>query len=223
MKIFVTSDIHGNSVVIEKIHSFAAQRPDIEYILLCGDITSDYRAFDYEWIQAEQDKEYFDIVTRFKAIGKKVVSIRGNHDTFDLEEDEETYLINNKYPELSNFIGIEYINFHMYGTTRELSEEGIERKLLQLNINKQTILISHIPPYNCLNNNKSGPYKGSVALRNIIKEIQPKMLFFGHVHEGFGVKKLYKTLVFNVACDKNIARGWIVDTSTKKYEKIVLS
>ena len=66
----------------------------------------------------------------------------------------------------------------MYGTTRELSEEGIEHKISQLNINKQTILVSYIPPYNCLNNNKSGPYKGSSALRNIIKEVELRILFF---------------------------------------------
>lgn len=38
-KIFVTSDIHGNKKIIDKIENFLKSRNDINYLIFCGDIT----------------------------------------------------------------------------------------------------------------------------------------------------------------------------------------
>jgi len=51
------------------------------------------------------------------------------------------------------------------------------------------ILISHGPAYGILDKNESGVPSGSKCLDLIIKNIKPKYVLSGHIHESYGVHK----------------------------------
>jgi len=68
------------------------------------------------------------------------------------------------------------------------------------------ILVCHQPPYGSLDKVTSefapshwkGKHAGSRAILNYIKSRQPKYVFCGHIHEGEGMKKIGRTMVYNL-------------------------
>ncbi len=66
--------------------------------------------------------------------------------------------------------------------------------------NKNAVLISHAPPYNCLDKIPSGKHIGSKVLLRAIKKYQPKLVLCGHIHEAKGEAKIGKTKVINLGC-----------------------
>lgn len=222
MKIFVTSDIHGRLSVVHKITEFLRDREDIDYIILCGDITGDYSWECFSDLEEKQYENYRTIRESFKDIKGKLLFIQGNHDVFSIDKDDNNYLPNNNSEELKEFISMEYLNLFMYGTKREGNEQDMKYRLSKIDIENESIIISHIPPFKCLDRDNNGVHYGSKSIREMIKNKKPAYFFCGHVHDGFGFKKLYNTKVFNVACNDSNTRGWIVDLKTEKYSKVIL-
>jgi Icc-related predicted phosphoesterase len=68
------------------------------------------------------------------------------------------------------------------------------------------ILISHQPPYGVLDKVSAkfapkhwqGKHAGSQAILKYLKAKSPKYVFCGHIHEGYGMKKVGKTEVYNL-------------------------
>jgi Icc-related predicted phosphoesterase len=219
MKVFVTSDIHGRFDVLGKIVEFIKEREDVELIILCGDITGDHLYRYFFELEDQQFEDYKKLKEMLRKLNRKVLFIQGNHDVFNVDKEDDYYLPNCKDEALKNFLPIEYLNFSMYGTKREGNEEDMAQRLSKIEIDENSIIVSHLPPYKCLDSNI---YKGSEAIRKIVKDKKPAYFFCGHVHAEFGVKKLYNTYVFNAACDEITTRGWIVELENGKYEKIIL-
>lgn len=222
MNVFVTSDIHGRFHVLNKIVHFLKNRKDIECIILCGDIAGDYEAASFNELENRQYNDYKKIIKILEQLNKKILFILGNHDVFNIDKRDRNYLPYCNIEVFKDFVSIEYINFFMYGMKREGNEEDMTYRLAKLNIHNKSIIISHIPPYKCLDKAKNGVYYGSKAIRNMIKEKKPAYFFCGHVHDAFGFKKLHNTLVFNAACDETTTRGWVVNLETGEYEKVIL-
>ncbi len=64
--------------------------------------------------------------------------------------------------------------------------------------NKNSILISHNPPYGYLDKIHSGKHIGSKILLNAIKKYQPKLVLCGHIHEAKGEGKIGKSKIYNL-------------------------
>lgn len=170
MKVFVTSDIHGRFNVLNKIIEFVKERQDIDCIILCGDITGDH-VFSYFYeLEDKQYEDYKIIKDKLQQLNRKVLFIQGNHDVFTVDKSDITYLPYCKTESFNNFIAIEYVNFLMYGTKREGNEQDMICRLSKLNIDNKSIIISHLPPYKCLDKANNGVYYGSGAIRDMIKE-----------------------------------------------------
>lgn len=222
MKVFVTSDIHGRVDVLSKIVKFVKEREDIECVILCGDITSDYPGATFDELENKQYEDYKKIVEMLRQTNKRVLFILGNHDVFNVDKTDINYLPYNNEAIFNNFVSIEYINFLMYGTKREGNEQDMVYRISKLNIDNKSIIVSHVPPYKCLDKANNGVNFGSQAIRDMIKEKKPTYFFCGHVHHDFGFKKLHNTFVFNAACDEVTTRGWVVNLETVAFEKIIL-
>lgn len=223
MKVFVTSDIHGRFNVLHKIIMFLKERNDIECIILCGDISADHEFYCFTELEDKQYDDYKRIKHMLNQVNIESIFILGNHDVFNVEKGDNDYLPYCDKKILNNFVAIEYTNFTMYGLKREGNEEDMAFRLSKLKIDNKSIIVSHMPPYKCLDKDKNGIYRGSSAIREMIKEKKPAYFFCGHVHDAFGFKKLYNTLVFNAACNENTVRGWVVELETGKYERIILA
>lgn len=72
-------------------------------------------------------------------------------------------------------------------------------------IPKQTdVLITHGPPYGACDtlselSSNPGEHVGCHELRRAIQRVSPKINVCGHIHEGYGVKKIFNTLVANAS------------------------
>ncbi|MBZ9624422.1 metallophosphoesterase [Clostridium sp. FP2] len=222
MKVFITSDIHGRFDLLSKIVEFIRDREDIDCIILCGDITADHVVNSFNELEDRQYQDYKKNMKILHQLNKRVLFILGNHDVFNVDKGDANYLPYCNAEEFNKFVPIEYSNFIMYGTKREGNEQDMVSRILKLNIDNKSIIISHLPPYKCLDKTNNSAYCGSRAIRDMIKVKKPAYFFCGHVHNAFGFRKLYNTFVFNAACDETTARGWIVDLQTAKHEKIIL-
>ncbi len=68
------------------------------------------------------------------------------------------------------------------------------------------ILLTHIPPYNILDEVKSehvpkdwmGKHAGNRKILNYIKKNKPKLVLCGHIHESKGKQKLGRTEIYNL-------------------------
>lgn len=60
------------------------------------------------------------------------------------------------------------------------------------------IVITHCPPFG-INDQVNGISQGCPALRDRIKEIKPKYLIHGHIHEGYGVYQDENTVYINAS------------------------
>lgn len=222
MKIFVTSDIHGRIDVFHKIVNFLKEKEDIESLIICGDITGYQETRIIKEYAKGQYEEYKKMKCLLEYINKKLLFVLGNNDMFEVKKADCSYLPNCNKKEYKNFVAVEYSNL-LFQEPEELEkEDSIKKKVDKLPVDSKSIVISHVPPHNCVDNIQNGMHFGSHALRKLIEEKRPKLFFCGHVHYAYGVEKLYDTLVFNAACDETTTRGWIVDTETLSYEKVVL-
>jgi Icc-related predicted phosphoesterase len=66
---------------------------------------------------------------------------------------------------------------------------------------KTDILITHGPPHGILDKTKFGKLAGCEELLRRVKQVEPKIHVFGHIHEGYGERKIspYKTQFINAS------------------------
>jgi uncharacterized protein len=207
--------------VLKEIYKLHKSVKDIKYFILCGDITGDFDCTSFSELENKQYSNFLEIKGCLREISHiKTLFILGNHDVLKISNDEEMYTPNNCKKDQVNFVPLEYLNFIMYGTRREGDEEDMKYRLQKLNVSEKSIIVAHQPPYKCLDKANNGKHYGSQSIREMIRLKRPALYLCGHVHEGFGVKKLYDTLVVNAACDTSNARGWIIDIETVDHKKV---
>lgn|GEM_PF-5102523 len=87
MKIFTTSDIHGNKNIIHKLVT-AYEESDAEMLLICGDIGGKgYRIYSIKEFGQRQREDYEYLVGELKKCSKPFYCILGNDDWFDVDDD----------------------------------------------------------------------------------------------------------------------------------------
>jgi len=66
------------------------------------------------------------------------------------------------------------------------------------------VLITHGPPYGILDQVVSEQHVGCKDLLNKVKEVQPKLHVFGHIHESYGVVNRFGTKFINVSLTNDL-------------------
>lgn len=185
MKILAFTDYHENETCINEIKKKAEQA---DILICCGDFT----------IGGGEIEKQLLILNK---IGKPVLLIPGNHEEDEPLEEYCEELENITYID-RRAIEIDGLNIFGYGgggfNTRDKELEKILPELKK-HLKEPSIIITHAPPYGTKLDNL--PYFGHVGNKSItklIKEIKPKILLCGHLHEFFGKKqKIGNTLVIN--------------------------
>jgi Icc-related predicted phosphoesterase len=126
---------------------------------------------------------------------KHKILIAGNHDfLFEKNPDLARSLITNAVYLENSAVEIEGIKF--WGSPyspRFLnfafnSKRGAElKKHWDLIPEKTDVLIIHTPPYGILDQTAFGNHVGCKDLTEAIERVQPKVVVFGHIHEGYGM------------------------------------
>lgn len=220
MKIFATSDIHGNKAIMDKLKKIA-EKADL--ILICGDIggknTINKTFLQFSAYQ-KQDVDYLCSVLKDIAISTRF--ILGNDDW--LEYQSKHYLTEPENIAGTPLIPFEYVLITPFNTNREVNENKLNYELHKLTADHNSIIVAHTPPIGAGDILYNGSHCGSRAVRNWIEEVQPKIWLCGHIHENNSVTVIGETYVFNCACwyQDDILKGWLIDTDTMDYEEIRL-
>ena len=201
MRIVCASDLHGNLPDI----------PSCDILLIAGDVcpaTDHSLDFQQYWLETNFKYWLRDIDARFK------VFIFGNHDFIGEKRPGTVKKIfeNMKNVAYLQDSSVEFEDLNIYGTPWQpfffdwafnLYENDLEKKWALIPKNTD-ILIVHGPPhtygdYAPRPRGKGGEHTGSPSLLEKIKEIEPKLVVFGHIHEGRGEWDLGKTKLANVS------------------------
>ncbi|MDI6736536.1 MAG: metallophosphoesterase [bacterium] len=188
MRLLALTDIHSERKVIAKLQRILEEKWD--WVLIAGDLTN---SGDVHFVE-----DLLEIVPA------QTLTIHGNMDTIEVMKllEDKGISIHNKRKEIGeyNVVGIGGSNITPFHTPTEYPEDKIESGLDRLQIDSQTILLSHAPPFNSgLDTVGGGISAGSHAIRKIIEAKQPCLNICGHIHEQEGKAMLGKTLVVKLA------------------------
>jgi len=197
MKIFATSDIHGNKTIVSSlVEAYSASDADI--LLICGDVGGKrHGAQTLGKCRQLQLKDYTFLVSQLQSCGKPFHCVLGNDDWFEVSD---SYCLTTGQ-RINNIVAFDYINLTPFNTNREANEKKISYELEKLQLINESIIIAHCPPYEAQDKITQGDNVGSKSIRKCIESQQPRIWFCGHIHEDFGVTKIGQTLVVNCASD----------------------
>jgi len=184
MLITIISDTHTKHHHIPKEHL-----PGGDMIIHCGDISSrGYR---------EEVRLFLEWFTDLDSYTHKVF-IAGNHDFFFEDNPIQSKELVQEYPNIiylqDNMVEIEGVKIYgspwqpeFYNWAFNLPRNGDKLKekwkAIPENID---ILITHGPPFGCLDKTIQGQSVGCEILTEEIKRINPIIHCFGHIHYAYG-------------------------------------
>jgi uncharacterized protein len=188
MRIEIFSDIHGDTLALERV-----MKVEADHYICAGDLANWGRKLE----------ECGEILRPF---GERVHLIPGNHETatqinafckqFGLHNFHEQVF------QLGNFqvAGQGYSNITPFQTPGEYTEEQLTEKLTAFNGKKPLLLVCHCPPFRTmLDRIMNFRHAGSTSVRAFIEREQPEYFFCGHIHEAAGVaERLGETKAMNV-------------------------
>jgi Icc-related predicted phosphoesterase len=107
-----------------------------------------------------------------------------------------------------NLLSLGWSNRTPFDTAREMEESDLLAELQRIyreaDDTNNLVLNVHVPPVDCGNldlckNEITGrmEHVGSTAVRRFIQDTNPIAVFSGHVHEGRGIAKVGRSVVFN--------------------------
>ncbi len=173
--------------------------------------------FQYQWLESKIPvmKEWLQ--------NHPFLFTLGNHDFLSAEfmaqilnaAGIKSFCLHDKITNLDgiNFYGFPYIpNINgVWNYERSLDQMVPHIDLLSETLNQTyvDVLVSHPPPYKCLDLSNGNEFLGSTALSNaldfkIAQEMLPSVIMFGHIHEAQGVSMRNGMLCSNAATTQRI-------------------
>lgn len=185
MKILHLSDTHG-------FHGQLNDLPNADVIVHSGDFTKN-----------GTEAEVMDFLNWFIALPyKHKAFVAGNHDVclygadIDGLPDDTHYL----YGSGVTLEGVRFCGIPMFTqllTATPTNGNRYEEMVAQIPM-ETDVLITHQPPLGVLDSSDV-TYWGDAVLFKKIKDVQPKLHLFGHVHNFYGIMKLGETVFSNAS------------------------
>jgi Icc-related predicted phosphoesterase len=189
MHLVATSDLHG----------YLPEIPACDLILIGGDICPDGTP--------QMQADWLDTCFRrwLKGIpAKEVVAVAGNHDFLFEQNPEIVPALPWHYLQDS---GLDIEGVRIWGTPWQpvffdwafnQTEPELEKIWKQIPANTD-ILLLHGPPFRHGDRNTHGEHTGSPSLLTRIREVQPKVVICGHIHESRGQYHIGSSRILNVS------------------------
>ena len=200
MKILAIADVHGDLEMLPILLDKVKENYDFDVIVFPGDWTDVNPPKGFEQIDVAML-----LLEELKKNCKQLIAVPGNVDSKDLIPllEEEGVSVHGRG------IVVDNVGFYGYGGARtpfktniEPSEEelklGLEKSWYEIKDAKFKVQVTHMPPLHTkIDLITTGLHVGSQAIRDFIESNQPTLAISAHVHEGFGMDKIGKTLLFN--------------------------
>ena len=191
MKILASGDIHGD-ISLARSLAEKAEKENVDLVVLCGDLT-----------YGEQSLQ--GIIGPFKAKGKQVVLIPGNHETIATADFlAQLYSVKNihgysvKYNDVGIF-GAGGANIGSFQLTEDEIFYMLKKGHDKINYMNKKIMVTHVHPTGTNMEKLTRLFPGSTGIRKAIDTFKPDLLLCSHVHEAEGIEeKIGNTTVMNV-------------------------
>ena len=191
-----------------------------DWIVLLGDILPDFSIVPGQGNRLTCQRDHWELyATNFESGPAVTTFLRGNHQIDGFNVPQRHRRLPACFEE--KVIRLEGIpaEFGAWGWSREWVEADLARELSdQINeAPKANIVLSHVPPYGCLDEVQPGTHIGHRPLAAWLESgsIGPHSLVLcGHVHESLGLARCRDSLVVNMAegsallDDQNEEGGW---------------
>ena len=198
MKIFATSDVHGDTRWIEKLAQKADQEK-VDLVLLCGDLTLD-------------ETMTSNIVGPFRKRNLKVALIPGNHEsaatTQFLAEMYKAYNLHGYSIKIGDvgFFGAGHANVGPHMIDDEELFALLKKGHDAIKDAQKKVMLTHVHAENSLAEQMSS-FPGSAAVRKAIETFKPDLHLCGHVHECEGIEEK----VGNTKCINLGKKGKVIE------------
>jgi len=191
-KILAIGDIHGDKGLAKKL-SKKIEKENIDIIILAGD----FSFFE------EIPKGLISMLSK-----KPILILHGNHERF-----ETSQFLSKLYPNVKNIHGYSFKNKDIgifgaggaieFNTTEKEIFKVLEKANKDLSLIKKKILVTHMHPKD--SKSEFSGFQGSKAIKRAIKEFQPDIALFAHIHEAAGIEEqMGKTKLINVSRKEKI-------------------
>lgn len=189
-KILAVGDIHGDTRFVQKLAD-RAKKEKVDLVILAGDLTFVEQSID-------------NLIGPFIKAKTKVLLIPGNHESFATAD-----FLAKMYNDTQNIHGYSFKKDELgiFGAgggdiIRVIPDKEIFNTLKKGHENikglNKKIMVTHMHPRGSMSEFSGFP--GSDAVRKAIKEFEPDIAIFSHIHEAGGIEeKMGKTRVINVA------------------------
>jgi hypothetical protein len=193
MRFLFVSDLHGSDEALNAI-----KRAKYDALVIAGDI----QYADYAREVAKLRNAYF---------------VPGNMDSSIVIDIMKDSSIHGKTITLgkTRIAGFGFAPFGPFHTPGEISEESIADGLSRLEVDENTVLVTHAPPYGILDNS-DGCHAGSKSIRDFVLAKKPFMHIFGHIHEENGSVRKGKTYFMKLPPAYSL-RGAYFDDETRQH------
>ncbi len=167
VKLLCLADMHSSNWALERLEK---RKKDYDGLVLAGDIAE----------SEEFAKRVMEVID--EVVGREnAFYVPGN-----MDRAVDVFSPINVHGKVISFKGVKIAGFGYssptpFGTPGELSEDEIREGLIALDVDSDTLLITHAPPKGILDNDF-----GSEAIREFVDAKKPKAHVFGHIHEVSG-------------------------------------
>lgn len=178
MKILAFSDLHRDLAATEEIIR-NADKADV--LVGAGDF-------------ANKGVGAFDVLSVLQRVNCPLILVAGNHDNPDdlstmCSDWENVYLLDGTLIRIENVdffgLGLEIPSRRNATWNITMSEEEAQRALI--NCPKNSVLITHTPPFGHVDIKTDGRHEGSTAILKAIEDKHPILNLCGHTHNSWGM------------------------------------
>jgi uncharacterized protein len=197
MRILAAGDIHGDTILAEKLAD-RAYMEKVDLVILCGDLTNFETSVE-------------NIIGPFKKRLEKILIIPGNHETVATADFlAELYNVKNihgysvKYDDIGIF-GAGGANIGVFQIDENEIFDLLKQGHESIKYLKKKIMVTHVHPTGSKMERFSSFVPGSTGVKRAIEELKPDLLLCSHVHEAEGIEeKISDTKVINVGKEGKI-------------------
>ena len=196
-RILAVGDLHGDTRFIESIAA-KADKENVDLVLLAGDLLV-------------SDEDFKGIIGPFARIGKQVLLVPGNHDSFATVD-----ILPELYKNVVNVHGHYFLKYDLgvfgVGGAAEFGFNPLTESQIFYFLKKghekvkdarRKIMLTHMHPAG--SRSEFSGFEGSMAIRKAIDYFKPDVVINSHIHEAGGIEeKIGKTIVMNVSGKEKI-------------------
>lgn len=228
-KLVCTSDVHG------KLHEMDV--PDGDVLVLAGDLLRNFHGPNSRHSDAEKQLSLLEDLAKWLDVlpHRHVVLVAGNHDFVFQYESKKARKIMAAHPKIVYLkdTGAEVCGLKFWGSPWQptffdwafnLPRDGDELKKAWAKIPVGLdVLVTHGPPLGVMDSSPGICHEvGDKLLLERVQVAKPRYMVFGHIHGGYGRKKIGETEFLNVAaCDEDyepVQKPQVIEVSPLKIE-----